>query len=240
MENQKKIRVAGKKVAVLGGGAVAADCATTAKRLGALSVELVYRRKQENMPLTQYERDLLLEHGIDISTCSKPVEIVHHGKQVKGMRIARLMLPKGKAARPENFVVNKKESPFFREFDLIISAIGSRPKLPLKKTKGVFYAGDMVLGSSTVVESVASGKNAALEANAFIQGKTKPRIASRAKSHAVLAGTPLQPVPLDAEFFGRKIRSPFLLSAAPHTDGYRQMRKAYESRLVRWRDEDGV
>ncbi len=35
-------------------------------------------------------------------------------------------------------------------------------------------------------------------------------------------------MPLDAEFFGRKIRSPFLLSAAPHTDGYAQMRKAYE------------
>jgi dihydropyrimidine dehydrogenase (NAD+) subunit PreA len=35
-------------------------------------------------------------------------------------------------------------------------------------------------------------------------------------------------VPLDADFFGRKILSPFLLSAAPHSDGYGQMRKAYE------------
>ncbi len=34
LENQKKINVADKKVAVLGGGAVAADCATTAKRQG--------------------------------------------------------------------------------------------------------------------------------------------------------------------------------------------------------------
>jgi dihydropyrimidine dehydrogenase (NAD+) subunit PreT len=228
LENQKKMRVAGKKVAVLGGGAVAADCATTAKRLGALSVELIYRRKQENMPLTQYERDLLLEHGIDISTCSKPIEIVHQGKQVKGIRIVRLMLPKGKAPRPENFIVNKKEAPVFREFDLVISAIGSRPKLAESKTKGVFHAGDMVLGSSTVVESVASGKNAALEADAFIRGKSKPRIAKRAKCRTVLAGTPLYPVPLDTEFFGRKIRSPFLLSAAPHSDGYVQMRKAYE------------
>jgi len=228
LENQKKMRVAGKKVAVFGGGAVAADCATTAKRLGALSVELIYRRKQENMPLTQYERDLLLEYGIDISTCSKPIEIVHEGKRVKGIRIVHLMLPKGKEPRPANFVVNKKEPPIFREFDLVVSAIGSRPKMPVTKAQGIFYAGDMVLGSSTVVESVASGKNAALEADAFIRGKTKPRIAKRAKCRAVLAGTPLVPVPLDAEFFGRKIRSPFLLSAAPHTDGYTQMRKAYE------------
>ena len=47
--------------AVLGGGAVAADCATTAKRLGAASVELVYRRRQQDMPLTQYEREMLLD-----------------------------------------------------------------------------------------------------------------------------------------------------------------------------------
>jgi dihydroorotate dehydrogenase len=37
------------------------------------------------------------------------------------------------------------------------------------------------------------------------------------------------PVPLDADFFGRRILSPFLLSAAPPTDGYDQMRKAYEA-----------
>ncbi len=228
LQNQKKIRVAGKKVAVLGGGAVAADCATTAKRLGALSVDLIYRRKQENMPLTQYERDMLLEHGIEISSCCKPIAVIHQGKRVKGLRIDKMMLPKGKSPRPENFVVNKLESPVVREFDVVISAIGSRPQLPVTKTKGIFYAGDMVLGSSTVVESVASGKNAAVEADAFIRGDRRPRIRDRAKSRTILTGTPVCPVPLDANFFGRQIRSPFLLSAAPHTDGYEQMRLAYE------------
>ena len=229
LENPRKISVAGKKVAVLGGGAVAVDCATTARKRGALSVELVYRRKQENMPLTAYERQMLLEHGTDISTCCRPLEIVHQGKRVMGLRIARLMLPRGKAPRPENFVVNKKESPFFREFDVIISAIGSRPRLPSKRAPGLFYAGDMVLGSATVVEAVATGKNAALEAEAYIAGRTGPRFANRAKSRVELAGLNLCPVPLDTEFFGRRIRSPFLLSAAPHTDGYAQMRKAYEA-----------
>ena len=118
------------------------------------------------MPLTAYERGMLLEHGIDISSCSKPLEIVHQGRRVKGLRIARLMLPKGKAPRPENFVVNQKEPPVFREFEVVISAIGNRPKLAIAQAAGVFYAGDLVLGSSTVVESVASGKNAALEADA--------------------------------------------------------------------------
>ena len=228
LENQKTISVKGKKVAILGGGAVAADCATTAKRRGALSVELIYRRKQENMPLTPYERQMLLEYGIDISTCSKPLAVVHKGKKVSGLRIARMMLPQGKTPRPENFVVNQKESPVFREFDLVISAIGSRPRLPIKKAKGVFYAGDMILGSATVVEAVATGKNAALEVDAYLHGQKPPRFQNRAKSHVVLEGLDLCPVPLEADFFGRRIRSPFLLSAAPHTDGYAQMRKAYE------------
>jgi len=229
LENQRKISVANKKVAILGGGAVAVDCATTAKQRGALAVELVYRRKQENMPLTAYEREMLLEHGIEISSCSKPLEIVHQGKRVKGLRIARMMLPKGKAPRPENFIVNQKESPVFRAFDVVISAIGSRPNLPVKKAPGLFYAGDLVLGSATVVETVANGKNAALEAEAYIVGRKRPRFKNRAKSGVVLAELNLCPVPLDTDFFGRKIRSPCLLSAAPHTDGYAQMRKAYEA-----------
>lgn len=229
LANQQRIKVAGKKVAVLGGGAVAADCATTAKRRGAHSVELVYRRKQENMPLTAYERELLLEHGIDISTCSKPLAVVHQGKRVKGLRLARLTLPFGKEPRPENFVANPKEPPVFREFDVVISAIGSRSKVPLDKVKGIFYAGDMVLGASTVVEAVATGKNAARAADAFIRGEKPPEIKNPAKSRVILTGANFCPVPLEAEFFGRKIRSPFLLSAAPHTDGYEQMRKAYES-----------
>jgi dihydropyrimidine dehydrogenase (NAD+) subunit PreT len=228
LENQKQISVRGKKVAVLGGGAVAVDCATTAKRRGAASVELVYRRRQQDMPLTAYEREMLLEYGIEIGSCSRPLEVTRKGKKVTGLRIARMMLPQGKAPRPQSFVVNPKESPVFREFDLVISAIGSRPRMPIRKTKGVFYAGDMVLGSATVVEAVATGKNAALEADAYIHGEKRPRFKNRAKSRVLLEGMNLCPVPLEADFFDRKIRSPFLLSAAPHTDGYAQMRKAYE------------
>jgi dihydropyrimidine dehydrogenase (NAD+) subunit PreA len=44
-----------------------------------------------------------------------------------------------------------------------------------------------------------------------------------------LAGSRDLPVPLDVDFFGRRLHSPFLLSAAPPTDGYEPMRKAYEA-----------
>ncbi len=228
LENRNRLRLRAKKVAVLGGGAVAVDCAVTAKRLGAVSVDLVYRRRQQDMPVTDYERHLLLEHGVEVSACSRPLAIVHQGRRVKGLELARLVLPFGKTPRPQNFLVNRKESPIFRDFDVVISAIGSRPQLPITKSRGVFYAGDMVLGASTVVESVASGKNAALEADAFIRREKLPRFKNPAKSRVILHGLPVRPVPLDADFFGRRLLSPFLLSAAPHTDGYNQMRKAYE------------
>lgn len=222
------LKIEGKKVAVLGGGAVAADCACAARRLGAASAELIYRRRQQDMPLSQSERAMLLEHGVEIVGCSRPLEIVHRGRRVTGLRLAHLTLPAGKEPRPENFVASGKEPAYFREFDLVISAIGSRPKLAAPPGKGLFYAGDLVLGASTVVESVASGKNAALEADAFLRGVKTPRVKSRGKSRVSLAGMPSRPVPLEADFFGRRILSPFLLSAAPHSDGYEQMREAYE------------
>jgi NADPH-dependent glutamate synthase beta subunit-like oxidoreductase/dihydroorotate dehydrogenase/Pyruvate/2-oxoacid:ferredoxin oxidoreductase delta subunit len=224
---EKPPYVKGKRVAVLGGGAVAADCATTAQRLGAASVELVYRRRSQDMPLTQFERDMLLAHGVEITTCAKPLAILGRAGRVTGLRLARVSLPPGKAPRPENFVISR-EDPVVREFDMVISAIGSRARLPVKTVPGLFYAGDMVLGAGTVVEAVASGKNAAWEADQFLHGAKRPRFKNRAKSTVKLAGLPALPVPLEADFFGRKILSPLLLSAAPHTDGYDQMRRAYE------------
>ena len=84
---------------------------------------------------------------------------------------------------------------------------------------------DLSLSKGTVVGAVASGKNAALEADRYLTAAPSAGGVQR-------AGDPLGarrlPVPIEAGFFGRKILSPFLLSAAPHTDGYAQMRKAYE------------
>ena len=228
LAGQGRLGVRGRRVAVLGGGAVAVDCAATAQRRGAAAVELIYRRRLPDMPLTQAERDELLAHGIEITTCARLLAVVHRGGRVRGLRLVRTMLPPGRPSRPDNFVPVPGEAPEFRRFDVIISAIGNQPALATGWRRGLFYAGDLVLGSSTVVESVASGKNAALEADAWLQGAGRPRIAKRAKSRVLLAGVPDRPVPLTAAFFGRTIRSPFLLSAAPHTDGYRQMRAAYE------------
>ena len=181
------------------------------------------------MPLTAYERGLLLDHGVEISTGTRVLAIRHAGKAVKGIVTVRQYLAPGKKPLPANFRSTRTERTVFRECDAVIVAIGSRPGVPRERKKGLFYAGDMVHGAATVVEAVAAGKNAAAEINAMLLGSRRPVKERGVKSRVTLAGRVLKPVPLAADFFGRSIRSPFLLSAAPHTDGYAQMKSAYEA-----------
>jgi NADPH-dependent glutamate synthase beta subunit-like oxidoreductase/dihydroorotate dehydrogenase/Pyruvate/2-oxoacid:ferredoxin oxidoreductase delta subunit len=229
LSNSKKYKLHHKRVAVVGGGAIAVDCATAAKLNGAATVDLLYRRKQENMPLTGFERSLLLEHGIDVIPCVKVKRIVIKAGKVKGVELLPLILPAGKKPLPKNFIADPETKPFFKSYDFVILAIGSRSQLFKTQKKNVFYAGDMVHGAATVVEAVASGKNAALAADAYLNRTKPPKKEKFVKSRATLAGRVLIPIPLKAEFFGRPISSPFLLSAAPHTDGYDQMAKAYQA-----------
>ena len=66
-------------VAILGGGAVATDCAITAKNMGAANVEMFVRRRICDMRLTQEERSWLLNKQIDITSMTRVVKI----KEVK-------------------------------------------------------------------------------------------------------------------------------------------------------------
>ncbi len=241
---ESRTRLQGERVAVIGGGAVAVDVAVTARRRGAGHVELIYRRKAENMPLTAYEHELILREGIELTTCARVVEVMpaagnnaapqsgsagmQQVSRIAGLMIEKLTLPPGVPPEPRHFIPDPQEPPHFRCFDRVIAAIGSRSAAPVRESPGLFYAGDLVLGSSTVVESVASGKNAAHAADAFIRGQKPPAIKKPAKSRVILAGRDLRPVALDCDFFGRPLLSPFLLSAAPHSDGLLQMRTAYE------------
>ncbi|MCC6398900.1 MAG: FAD-dependent oxidoreductase [Bacteroidetes bacterium] len=229
LQNHKRLAVRGKRVVVIGGGAIAVDCAITAARDKAEYVELIYRRKMEHMPLTDYERHLLLSHGVEITTGTRVTRIVHKGETVKGVRTTRQYVRAGSKPLPQNFAPHRQEKSVFRSCDMVIVAIGSKARFAAQKGRRLFIAGDMVHGAATVVEAVASGKNAATELNATLTKSTRPRREKSVKSRVILSGRNLLPVPLTARFFDRPILSPFLLSAAPHTDGYDQMKRAYEA-----------
>ena len=220
---------------VVGGGAVACDCAVTARLRGAERVELFSLEKYSEMPLTQRERQELTDHGIHINGRTKVAGIhIDHGN-ISGIDTARVAYPKGDQplsvgetnALPfdpravTDVAGTEQHRPDFRH---VIIAIGHRSSL--KPSGNLFVAGDCEYGPSTVVEAVASGKNAAAEIHASLFKADYQPPARKRKSTVTIPGYNDRPVSLEADFFGRAIPSPFLLSAAPPTDGYEQMKMA--------------
>lgn len=219
----------GKRVAVVGGGAVAADCAETAAADGAAEVELFMLEKPSEMPLTRKEMDGLIDSGVQLHGRVRLKRVLAKGRKVAGIRTIQVRLPKGKKFHPSLMEDVKGTKEDRGGFEMVVVAVGARPGMQTTEKGGVFWAGDMVNGPTTVVEAAAAGKNAAREADDWLSKREFQRPEKATKSVIVLPGRKLLPVSLETDFFGRRIISPFLLSAAPPSDGYEQMKKAYQA-----------
>lgn len=144
-------------VAVIGGGNVAADCAQTAKQMGAASVEMFIRRRISDMRISQQEHLSLIAAGIDLVGMTSPEKIEQNGDLIT-MWTHRNICVNGKWTPLENTSV---ALPYF---SLIIRAIGSRADAkPDVIPDSLIYAGDCKTGGSTIVEAIASGRTAAAE-----------------------------------------------------------------------------
>ncbi|GAB1401833.1 NADPH-dependent glutamate synthase [Elusimicrobiota bacterium] len=179
----------GKNVVVIGGGNTAMDSARTAKRIGAESVKLVYRRTQEEMPARLEERHHALEEGIEFVELTNPIKfIADENKFVKSMECVKMQLTEPDASGRRKPVVIK-DSNFILDADVVILALGLNPNpiLPsltkgletdghgylviddkfMTKLNGVFAGGD-IAGGSTVIEAMGMGKQAAKNIHAFL------------------------------------------------------------------------
>lgn len=218
------------RVAVIGGGATALDCAVTARKCGAAHVELLMLEKLSEMPLTGKERKDLLDFDIEVTGRTRVSKILANSGKITGLETIKLELPDGQRFSPANVREIAGTSGTRTGFSAVVIAIGMRPSLPRdEQVEGLFYAGDFITGPKTVVEATASGKNAALVIDAWLQKKDKPEIKKPNKSYYALPGFNPVPVSLETEFFGRKIISPFLVSASPSSDGLDQMTMAYRA-----------
>ncbi len=74
------------RVAIIGGGATAVDCAITAKERGATHVELFMLEKLSEMPLTAAERQELVDHDIEVNGRVRISKIRTDGKAHFGNR----------------------------------------------------------------------------------------------------------------------------------------------------------
>ena len=217
------------RVAVVGGGATAVDCAITAKARGAKQVGLFMLEKLSEMPLTARERQDLLDYDIEVNGRMRVTRLLKDTQGLWGVKTLKVELPDGLPFSPANVRNVDGTDCLCADINAVIISIGMRSTLSREGANGIFYAGDMLTGPKTVVQAVASGKNAALEIDAYLNSQIKPVIENVTKSHYALPGFNPVPVSLEADFFGRTIRSPYLLSASPVTDGLEQMNKAYKA-----------
>lgn len=179
----------GKRVMVVGGGNTAMDVARTALRLGA-KVTVVYRRSKEEMPANPREVEEAEEEGVEFIFLANPVKI-HGNGRVEKVELVRMKLGEpDESGRRRPIPI--EGSNFFLEADNVILAIGQYcddsflKKLGIEAKRGkavvdevtlqtsiegVFAGGDLVLGPSTVIESIATGRRAALMIDLYLKGK---------------------------------------------------------------------
>ncbi len=172
----------GENVIVIGGGSTATDAARTALRLGAKSVKIVYRRTKAEMPALPEEIIESEEEGIEFEFLTSPLEIVKDNSgKVKAVKFIRTELGDfDRSGRRRPIPIEGTE--FTMKADFVIPCIGQKltksgleeglelypnghikvdPETMMTSKEGIFAGGD-ALYPSTVIESVAQGRKAAI------------------------------------------------------------------------------
>lgn len=183
-----------KKVAVIGGGFTAIDCARSSLRLGAQEVSVVYRRTLAEMPAGELEVSMAEEEGVKIHYLTSPVKILGgHNLQITQLECIKNSLgePDEKGRRRP---IPMEGSNFFMPVDMVIAAIGQSPDITflserfgieisrwgmpvigpesfMTTRKGVFAGGDCVTGPRNVIEVIADGRKAARSIHTFLTDK---------------------------------------------------------------------
>jgi NADPH-dependent glutamate synthase beta subunit-like oxidoreductase/Pyruvate/2-oxoacid:ferredoxin oxidoreductase delta subunit len=182
------------RVLVVGGGSTAIEAARASLRLGARSVKLLYRRTREEMPASGEEIDAACREGVELLFLVAPSRLVLSGDHFVGLECVRAKLgPKDKSGRPRpvpipnsEFVItaNRVLAAIGQDIDLSflpsrgrkVLANGRKLHLDLEsgatKLAGVFAAGDLLSGPSTVIEAIATGHRAAASVRGFLAGRT--------------------------------------------------------------------
>ncbi len=180
----------GNSVVVIGGGNVAMDAVRTAKRLGA-NATIVYRRGEAELPARLEEVHHAKEEGIDFKMLTNPVQILaKDGGWVRAIECVEMELgePDESGRRSP---VEKKDSNFEVECDVVIMALGTSPNPLIASTtegldtnrwgcvvaddsgatsrKGVFAGGDVVTGAATVILAMGAGRTAAKAIDEYIK-----------------------------------------------------------------------
>lgn len=185
----KKI-ILGHKVIVVGGGNVAIDVALTARRMDCNEVTIVCLETRAEMPVWQFAIEEALEAGVEIVNCFGPNRLVEKDGRFSGIEFKRCTCV---------FDDHCNFNPQYDETDLntlvaqtVIIAIGQKAVLNVTEQQQIAYSpqgeiiadpvtlqtnipwvfagGDAVYGPKSVVEAIASGKQAAQCIHRYLAG----------------------------------------------------------------------
>jgi dihydropyrimidine dehydrogenase (NAD+) subunit PreT len=171
----------GVNVVVIGAGNTAIDVATAARRLGAQSVTIAYRRSEALIPAFAYEYELARADGVRFEWFAQPIRVIGDGGMARGVEFLRTELEKGDSR--SGLLTTLAGSNFVIPADMIVKALGQEPlddlvaALPELKREngsilvdpatrattiaGLFAGGDCLRNGGEIVDAVQDGKMAA-------------------------------------------------------------------------------
>lgn len=168
--------VVGSRVVVIGAGNTAVDAGTQAKRLGASSVTIAYRRDRNFVKCTDHEYDLAVADGCQWMWNATPIEVLGENGKVTGVRFrdSRDSSEAGFVMPCDHFIkaTGQVAHGWLRGVEgLELEGNGTLKVDPLTwmtTVKGVFAAGDCVIRAKEVVNAVREGKSAALAIDGWL------------------------------------------------------------------------
>ncbi|MFQ5684096.1 MAG: FAD-dependent oxidoreductase, partial [Candidatus Binatia bacterium] len=178
------------RIAVIGGGNVAMDVALTARRLGAKAIEIACLESRAEMPAFESEIEQACEEGTVLHPSWGPKRVLANGK-VAGIELVRCT---------RVFDGSGHFNPSFDpsvttviEADTVILAIGQSPDFSFlgedrqelvtergtvrvdevslaAPLPGIFAAGEVVSGPSSVIQAIAAGRKVATSIDRYLGG----------------------------------------------------------------------
>jgi glutamate synthase (NADPH/NADH) small chain len=180
-----------KDVVVVGGGNTAMDAVRTARRLGARTATLVYRRSAAEMPARAEEVRHAEAEGIEFLMLTNPVEFLGDPKGwLTGARCVRMELGTPDASGRRS-PVEIEGSEFVLPASVAIIGVGTTANPLIQSTtpdlkttsrnyivadaetlrtskRGVFAGGDIVTGGATVILAMGAGRKTARSIHEFL------------------------------------------------------------------------
>jgi len=182
------------RVAVVGGGNVAMDCARTALRRGAEEVNIIYRRSRDELPARLEEVENAEEEGIVFQLLTLPLRLMGDANGwLQEIECQRMKLGEAdQSGRRKPIPIEGSE--FKIPMDACIVAIGNSPNPLISQSKPdlevsskgtikieektgktsigrIWAGGDIVTGAATVILAMGAGRIAARSMHEYLMGR---------------------------------------------------------------------